>query len=129
MKLNINSKELLALHNLLRDSTTYERPSYPGSDDDVQLSQLYNRVKACLIAALSGKHVIDPIETFMSHEKQKIDRLRDGIDDVKKQQGDLANILSNDKDFIVPQRGDDFEAPEYPRRSQRRSSGHSRPKK
>lgn len=128
MKLNINSKELVALHNLLHEK--FCSPSQfkydeadPREADDVQLRMVYNRLRACIIAALTNKH-IDPVDAFLSKEQAKIDKLKDENEAVKREGQNLADAVKNDPDFFVPDEGEDYSVPEYPRRGPRNRGGN-----
>ena len=115
MKLNISAKELLALHNLL--DSRYGR-TFDGDDlcdskavhDDEHLRQVHNRVRACIIGALSVR-ASDPIDAFLSKEQVKIDKLKAEVEHVKEEQSDLAaefkfeEELEPDSDFVYPRRG------------------------
>lgn len=127
MKLNLNAEELLALHNLLRDTldVTGDRSKEPLTVDTARLRQVYNRVKAQFVAALSNRGGDDPLDAVMSREQSKIDRLKSTLDDVKKEHNGLADALK-DKDYIVPGRDEDLEVPDYPKRSRRSGGGRKR---
>lgn len=126
MKLNLNAEELLALHNLLRDTldVTGDRSKEPLTVDTARLRQVYNRVRAHFVNAFAARDKDDPLEAVMAREQSKIDRLRSDIHDVKKDQAGLA-VLLKDKDFIIPTRDDDLDVPDYPKRG-RRSGGRNR---
>jgi hypothetical protein len=126
MKLNINAKELLALHNMLyerfegaqgRDLDEYKDDD-PRASDAVQLRQVYNRLRACIVGALTGK-AIDPFDAWQSKEQAKIDKLNDELDSVKREQADLPRVTSPE-DFGVTT-DEDFSMPDYPRRGPRGS--------
>jgi hypothetical protein len=112
MKLNINAKELLALYNVL-----YQR--FEGGDDrkedgdDVQLRQVYNRIKACVLAALTNK-AQDPLDAFFQHEQAKIDQLAEKNESLKAAVRD-PNTFIPKPDILS---ADDDEEPlrEYPRK-------------
>lgn len=127
MKLNVNAKELLALYNLLHDRFEGPGPQMkePQDGDDLHLYQVHNRLKAWLIAALSNKQV-DPVESFLAREQVKIDKLKDQNEDVKRAGQELADVIRNDPDFFVPQDGEDYTAPEYPRRGRSGGRGGNR---
>ena len=136
MKLIVNPKELLALHNLLRDATEVPPTKYGDGDpvpDDTHLRQLYGRVRACLVSALATKKVDDPVEAFLSQEQAKIDKLKVELVDVKKDQAGLAVALKGGGHFLVPEDDEDLQAPEYPRKTARRAqsggNGHRGGKK
>ena len=127
MKLNINAKELLALHNLLYerfDGGCAHDKCESDNTDDSQLRQVYNRLRACIVAGLTNKQ-LDPVETFLSREQAKIDRLKDQNDEVKRDQVDFATDMARSaKDILVPGEGEDFNAPDYPRRGPRGPRGN-----
>lgn len=130
MKLNINAKELLALHNMLHDRFVTcggvgGDQNDPQVADDIQLRQVYNRLRACLIGALANRQV-DPIDEFMAREQAKIDRLRTQNDEVKKEVSDLVSLAS---EIVVPGDDDDCELPDYPRRGPRNRGGNKGPRK
>jgi len=122
MKLNINAKELLALHNMLHarfgDSNGIDVLEYKADDprvhDATQLNQVYNRLRAIINAALTnpGK-VVDPVDSWLKHESAKIDGLRahnnelvEIAKDPKKLGIDpslpFADILRDDDDEVPP---------------------------
>jgi uncharacterized protein YukE len=126
MKLNISAKELLALHNMLFERYAYpqacdarkyeeDNPHNQGSDrgaaDEVQLRQVYNRLRACIVGSLSGK-AVDAFEAWQANEQTKIDQLNNELDNVKQDQTHLARTLMPE-DIAE---GDDFSTLEYPRR-------------
>lgn len=127
MKLNINSRELLALHNLLYER--FESSSCPSNKcendekvergSEVHLHEVYNRIKACIVGAL-GK-AVDPFDAWSTHEQQKINKLNDELDDIKKSQVELTK---KDVDIIVPDEDEDFTSPEYPRKGARNRQGN-----
>lgn len=125
MKLNINSRELVALHNLLHvkfctpAQFKYDEAN-PREADDVQLRQVYNRLRACIIAALANKQV-DPVDAFLSREQAKIDKLTEQNEEIKKEQADLSKAMLPE-DFMLG--NEDFEVPEYPRRGARNRGGN-----
>lgn len=91
MKLNINPKELLALYNLLGQSLG--QPDDRG-DDGVQLRQLHGRLRAIIIAGLTNK-TIDPVDSWLKHEQEKVNRLNSQVDAVSK-------VLTCDIDQRLP---------------------------
>lgn len=116
MKLNINPKELLALYNALyerfegpegRDVSEYKEDD-PRAGDAVQLKQVYNRLRAIIVAGLTnpGK-VVDPVDSWLKHEQEKVDKLNDQNDTLRTEARDLskpvspADILTDD-DGEVP---------------------------
>ena len=125
MKLNLNAEELLALHNLLRDTLdVYDGEKESMNSDKTRLRPVYNRVRAHFVAALSTR-ADDALDAVMSREQAKIDRLKTSLDDVKKEHNGLADALK-DKDYIVPGRDDDLELPDYPKRPRRSGGGRKR---
>lgn len=114
MKLNINAKELLALYNVLYERFDAERTtrSVEDSSDDVQLRQVYNRLKACLVSALTNKGT-DPLDAFLQREQQKIDDLTRENDGLK----EAAKELTPKQPPVILS-ADDDEGPdrEYPRK-------------
>ena len=125
MKLNLNAEELLALHNLLRDTLdVYDGEKESMNSDKTRLRPVYNRVRAHFVAALSTR-ADDALDAVMSREQAKIDRLKTSLDDVKKEHNGLADALK-DKDYIVPGRDDDLELPDYPKRPRRPGGGRKR---
>jgi hypothetical protein len=125
MKLNINAKELLALHNLLYERfdghNAHDEAEYKEGDgpvtDEVQLRQVYNRLKACIVGALTSR-VVDPVDAWAAHEQAKIDKLNDELSDVKREQAGVAKAVTSPGDLLVPP-DDDFTMPDYPRRGSR----------
>lgn len=89
MKLNINAKELLALYNLLTQVTEQTKDTQEG--DAVQLRQIHGRLKAIIIAGLSGK-ATDPVDSWLKHEQDKIDKLSDQNQHLKEVARDPSNF-------------------------------------
>lgn len=123
MKLTINPKELLALYNVLyeRFETCYDCKEYADDDPramtDVQLKQLYGRVKACVIASLSNK-MVDPLDSWITGQERKIGELNDQNEGVRKDAKHLATearapgvpiVLSAEDTDVLPDT--------YPRKS------------
>jgi len=123
MKLNLNAKELLALHNLLFerfDGNNAGDRCYPETAEHVQLKQVYGRVKACIINSLSGNHSpgtvplneveADAFDAWVAHEQAKIDdlkvqneKLKFGVDIGAMSEADFLSVV------------DDPDYKEYPR--------------
>lgn len=122
-KINFNAEELIALHNLLRDTIEiYRGEKEPTTLDSDRLRQIYDRIRAHFVSALSC-HDKQPITTGLIREQQKVDKLRDILDDVKKEHNDLAGALK-DKDYVVPSRDEDLTLPDYPNRVRKQHAGH-----
>lgn len=114
MKFTLAPKELLALHNALYDKFESHIDLCAEGDvteasDAVQLRQVYGRLKACILGALTNK-AVDPIEAAMEREQSKIDRLSEELENVKREQNEFPKAITLD-DFP-----DDTDVPEYPRR-------------
>lgn len=102
MKLNINPKELLALYNVLyerfdggqaHDLSDYKADD-PTGNDAVQLKQVYNRLRAILIAGLTNPNKsVDPVDSWLKHEQAK-------IDDLKQQNEELKEVAKDPRHFI-----------------------------
>jgi len=74
MKLNINARELLALHNVLHER--FGGPKLPSKDDpEAILVQLHDRVKACILGALTGKDNA-PFSTWYDDQQRKVEDLK-----------------------------------------------------
>jgi hypothetical protein len=107
MKLNINAKELLALYNLLHAKV--EAGQEAGDEgDDVQLRQVYNRLRAIIVAGLTSK-AVDPVDSWLKHEQEK-------IDDLNQQNEQLREVAKDPAQFAPVQPGsiltdDDDEVP------------------
>jgi hypothetical protein len=113
MKLTLSAKELLALHNLLRDRIKFggydgvkTDEGDPQTSDDVQLRQVFTRLRSCLVSALSGKGT-DPLDAWFDREQAKIDRLHEGLNEVKQ---DAAKLAAPQPDL-----DECFELPDYPK--------------
>lgn len=120
MKLNLNAKELLALHNLLyeRYEASYDGKHYANEDPrasaDVQLRQVYSRLKACVIAALSNRQ-LDPVDAYFTREQAKIDTLKDQNEELKKEPAGLAKQIADE--FSLTKEDESYmEIAGYPRR-------------
>lgn len=123
MKLNLNAEELLALHNLLRDTLdVYDGTKESSDSDRVRLRGVYNRVRAHFVSALSGREGDDPLEAVLAREQAKIDKLRDA----ERAQTGPIDAVKKDKDYIVPTREDDLEVPDYPKRGRRQGGSRRR---
>lgn len=132
MKLNINAKELLALHNLLYErfegghDEGYPRRFKEDDDDragpDARLRQVYSRLKACIVNSLTGK-AVDPFDAWAEREQQKLDKLSEELDDVKKSSVDLVKKTSEDPDYFVPAADENWDMAEYPKRGARPAGG------
>ena len=110
MKLNLNAKELLALHNLLLE--------YRNVIDNGHLEQVYNRIRACIVSALTNK-AIDPVDEWLVNEQQKIDKLTNESSKTEERDTDpdtLDKVPSPD-DGLSLQDDVDFTTMSYPRRS------------
>jgi hypothetical protein len=119
MKLNLNVEELLALHNLLRDTlNVYDGIKESSDSDRVRLRGVYNRVRAYFVNALSGREGDDLLETVLMREQAKIDKLRDA----EMTQTGPIDAVKKYKDYIVPAREDDLEVLDYPKRARTRGS-------
>lgn len=107
MKLNVNAKELLALHNML-----YQRCRPARIAVDPNLMQVYNRIRACIISSLGGNEA-DQFNAWMSKEQGKISELKDKLNDVKDQQSELPKLAAVSPDDFM----EGFEdVVEYPRK-------------
>ncbi len=111
MKLNINAKELLALYNVLHvmDLNEVTPDSADFDHDTLQLKQVYNRLRAILIAGVTnpGK-IVDPVDSWLKHESVKIDELKRANDELRDTASDpnnfvspLVDIMADDGDEVV----------------------------
>lgn len=138
MRFNINPKELLALHNLLFEKFESEESCRHGDHfaegdpravPDVQLRQIYGRLKAVLLGALSGRGVHDPIDQVFKREQAKIDRLRlleeldadpdddeRKADEPKKKVAEYVGGKDDDGSFLKLDEDDDVFTEPYPRK-------------
>lgn len=74
MKISINPKELLALHDVLNE---HLRNADEGAVDSSHLRQVHNRIRAMIIAGLTDPNkVVDPVDSWLKHESAKIARLK-----------------------------------------------------
>lgn len=103
MRLNLNAKEFLALYNNL-----YEHVN-GASNVDPQLRELFNRVRACIIAGLSGKESPSLEELYLTGQHEKIERLKNQNAAINKDLSKTVSILTEDAD-------DPVISPEYPRK-------------
>lgn len=92
MKLNVNPKELLALYNLLHTKVG-QNQEVSDEGDGVHLRQVYNRLRAIIVAGLINK-AVDPVDSWLKHEQEKVNRLNDQVDAVKAEVRDLGQQLS-----------------------------------
>jgi len=124
MKLNISAKELLALHNILyeRFEACYNGGEFeetdPRAGTNEQLKQLYNRVKACLVASLTNK-MVDPLDSWIEGQQRKIGQLSEQNDDVKKDAQVLATggeVEGSLKPVILSAEDTEVLSDSYPRK-------------
>jgi hypothetical protein len=123
MKLNINAKELLALYNVLYERFEVDSPMKEFMEEDPrgqtheQLRQLYNRVKACLVASLTNR-MIDPLDSWLEGQRRKIDQLNDQNEGVKQEAKDLVEKATDQPQRPVVLSAEDTEVlpDSYPRR-------------
>jgi hypothetical protein len=113
MKLNLNSQEVLALHNLLHARYGADADEDKERSGDVYLRQVYNRLRACIVSALASK-ATDPFEAWSQREQAKIDDLKQQNDELKEVVTDLAS--SAPVILTIDPSDDDFAEP-YPRRT------------
>ena len=74
MKLNINTKELLALYNILLLVVDQTKDVTTG--DLLELRNLHNRIKSIIIATLSkNDKPIDEFDAWVKGQRQKIEKL------------------------------------------------------
>lgn len=129
MKLNLSAKELLALYNHLHPHVMeYEQMKYDETATDrVQLKQVYNRIRACIVNSLEGStskdKSVELFDSWSAHEQKKIDKLNSDLVELKKEQ---VELIKSDPDFFVPDASDDLTAPEYPRRGRGSNRGGNR---
>lgn len=121
MKLNINAKELLALYNVLyeRYEACYDyakeyQEGDPRAATDEQLRQVYNRVKAIVVASLSSK-IVDPLDSWMEGQSRRIGELKDQNEKVKQDARDLAEEKS-DSPVILSAEDTEVLPDSYPRK-------------
>lgn len=106
MKLNINAKELLALHNLLFerfDGRVAHDRCESDNLDEVQLRQVYNRLRSIIVSGLDGRDsgkVDLRFESWLKHEQAKVDELN--------KQNEAVKAAVKDPDFFVPVAPDDI---------------------
>ncbi len=126
MKLNVNAKELVALHNMLHEKFSQHGQEFAADDprgaDESQLRQVYNRVRACIISSLSEKQP-DPLDVFLAQEQAKIDKLKDQNEEIKKEQLGLVAAIKDPDFFVAQDDGEEYQVPEYPRRGPRNQGG------
>ena len=93
--------------------------------DDVQLRQIYGRLRAIIVAGLTNK-AVDPVESWLKHEQDKVDKLNDQVAEVKAEARDLGSqlppggILTDDEgevpsDLAYPSRRRGPPPPNFPR--------------
>lgn len=109
MKFNLNPRELLAVHNLLQRHLTNNDRS---TNDDVQLDQVYNRLRACLLSALSDDAKVDrmslddKLSLWLKQQRTKVDSLTTSVtrsDHVHSQpdKQQTSDILVDDDDEVL----------------------------
>lgn len=122
IKLNLNPKELLALHNLLRQSVTAELDM--STSDINQLYQVYNRIRTYIVNSLSeskdNKSFNDLFVAWSSKEQTKIDKLNNELDELKKQSSPKKPTTSA-SNFITLD--DDYDTSDYPKKGTK-NPGH-----
>jgi hypothetical protein len=111
MKLNINPKELLALHNLLYERLEGDDDCKAGDEpsDETNLRELYKRIRSCIIGALANKGVVDPLDGWLHGQQQKIDELKEAnasthqeVQSLKEQFKDQAPVVLSADDADMP---------------------------
>jgi hypothetical protein len=124
MKLNLNARELLAIHNLLRDNV-----SLAITPENVQLQHVYNRIQTCIVNALSNK-ATDPVDAWFAAEQKKIDKII-AENNQSERDTDPDSLVDSLKDanFFVPEPEDIVSDVAYPRKSHSSRSGHRKHKK
>lgn len=142
MKLNVNPKELLALYNMLYerfDGTNCHdecKADDSGPSDETHLRQVYNRLRAIIVAGLTNpSKAVDPVDSWLKHEQAKIDDLKAQNEGIKAEAQSLvapvqpADILTDDDDEVpgdlaYPSRRKGPPPPNMPHPGKRR--GHRR---
>lgn len=125
MKLNLNARELLALHNLLRDKV-----SFGTTSECVQLQHVYNRIQTCIVSALTNK-ATDPVDEWLVNEQQKIDKLTNESSKTEERDTDPDTLdkVPPPDDGMSLQDDIDFTTISYPRRSHVSRQKHHKNKK
>lgn len=90
MRFDLNAEEIIALYDNLHDHVTRD-----GNADPL-LNELFNRVKACMIAALSSKERPSIEELYLSKQREKIDDLVHQNAEIGKQLQRPIMILTDD---------------------------------
>lgn len=122
MKLNINAKELLALYNVLYEryeachdyAKEYEENDPRGATDE-QLRQVYNRVKAIVVASLSNK-MVDPLDSWLQGQSRKVAELADQNEHVKQEARELADEKGGSP-IVLSAEDTDMLPDSYPRKA------------
>jgi len=93
MKLNLHPKEFLALYNLL----SVHKPVGP---DEVPLQEVYNRMRSCIISALSAKGIPGSDDSIFDSwekvQKKKIDELQQKNEQIKSLATDFLTLDNNE---------------------------------
>jgi hypothetical protein len=113
MKLNLNPKEFLSLYNILRDATAGNGTIQ--SEDEKQVQQLYNRLRACLISSLSKEGPIgSDSELFARWQEKEAEKIAILRAQYEKQHEDKD--LDDTRDLIDEFSTEDDGHREYPKR-------------
>ncbi len=119
MKLNINPKEVLALHNLLHDCLAHHRQGEDDTEqnsDEVQLRQLYGRLRAIITASLTSQGT-DMFELWEKTQNDKIAKLIEDLDTVKQDGAALAQSAPTPGEPVIMSAEDLEVLPDtYPRK-------------
>jgi hypothetical protein len=93
MKLNLHPKEFLALYNLLSVNRS-------AGSDEVHLQEIYNRMRACIVSALSTKGVPGSddliFDSWEKSQKKKINELQQKNEQIKSLATDFLTLDNSD---------------------------------
>ncbi len=110
MRLELNAKELLALHNVLYERFEGDNARFGSAQEPIHASlrQVYYRLKGLIVAAMGKKSSTIPTvaEDFLRREQAKIDALEEQPEIVV-----AFDVNDNVNDYVPPN---------YPRHTRRR---------
>jgi len=113
MKLNLNPKEFLSLYNVLRDAVAGNGTIQ--MEDEKQVQQLYNRLRACLISSLSKDGPIgSDSELFVRWQEKEAEKIASLRTQYEKQLEDKE--VDNERDLMSEFSTEDDGHREYPKR-------------
>lgn len=108
MKLNLNARELLALHNMLQNKfdgpcahdEVMWKESDPRGQEQAALRVVYNRIRTCILSAINGQGSTDEDQfvKWMAEQQEKIEDLEAQNEELKPAKGSFDDLLDEGED-------------------------------